>query len=80
MSDHPTTGSVAGEVVLVTLAKLEQRLRLMSSRDLSAAGTHRQLGRHSHAYYSQGCADARAVDAQLVSECYETIRLSLGLE
>ena len=81
MNDHiAATRTPAGEFVLTALAKLEQRLRLMASRDLAAASTQRRLGRHSHAYYGQGCADARAVDAQLVAECYETIRTALGLE
>lgn len=81
MSDPDNaTRSPAGAYVLVQLAKLEQRLRLLASRDLAHASTERRLGRHSHAYYGQGCADTRAVDAQLVAECYETIRTSLGLE
>lgn len=68
-----------GEYVLSHLARLEQHMRTMGSQALAAAGTERKLGRHSHAFYHQGRADARMADAALVAQAYDAVRRAYGL-
>lgn len=78
-STNQAPAPLVSEVVLTALSKLEQQLRTLASRDLARAATERKLNRHSHAYYNSGLADARAVDAQLVAECYDKIRILLRM-